>query len=179
MRFFIPIIMVALSSSIQADESTTKSQVVKNDPECAAYATTIVPEHLNCPEWKIPPLPKRLSVDDFNDPQKRALAKRVESYWRALIDARFETAYTFISPAQQKLISYKMFHEKYRQGQGLWKDIGFISIDCKELLCLVNLQVNIEFHYMRLKHPIKNSSEIKEKWIFDKKDKQWYLIHLF
>ena len=177
MRFFILFIFISFSCLLQAAETTNQAtSQQKNDPACAAYALTVIPPELNCPEWKSKPLPQLLAVDDFKDPQKKVLAKRIVGYWTALIDARFETAYEFLSPAQQKLMSYKAFHEKYKQGQGLWKDIGFKSMDCKGVICDVLLVVNIEFAYMRLKIPIKNRSEIKEKWFFDEKNQQWYIL---
>jgi len=169
--FIIFNFLILAVPTIQAAEMN-----LPEDKDCALYSLTVVPEGMNCPKLASPEPRKILLINEIKDPQKQALVKRVQAYWDALIEARFETAYSFLAPAYKKIISYKKFHKTYSQGQGFWKNIAFYELACQATLCDVTLRLNIEFTYPRLSTPIKNSSELEEQWIFNEEDKQWYIV---
>jgi hypothetical protein len=119
-----------------------------------------------------------LALDDADAAQVEwaNLAKaRAKQRWDALIAGRFEDAYSFLSPAQRKVVSY----EAYRRGiygHGVWTAAEVENATCDEVRCVVATRVYVKLMHPRLSKPIESNELIKEAWIKEAENMQLWFV---
>ncbi len=119
------------------------------------------------------PSPRASENSSRVDKLPDGLEERVLAYWRAKIDGRSETAYGFVSPEAQKVLTYKHFLGQMK-GVGRWKSVRFSDAKCNGDNCAVTVIVEIRMRLPRFPEEIHTSAPVTEKWY--RKNGQWWIL---
>lgn len=107
-----------------------------------------------------------IKPDSVNDRQK-AVEKRAQTRWNALIKGDLAAAYEYLSPGTRSMVSLEVYRSKIRPG--LWKKASVESVSCEADQCEVVMLV--EYSYRDIKAI---ESQVKELWLLDAGN-WWYV----
>ena len=100
--------------------------------------------------------------------------QRVKARWQALIEKKYESAYTYLANSYKDAVTLKEY-EKSMNPRIEWKGIDITRTRCDEAVCEVHVTAN---YYMPPQFGLPQGVESKdysvEKWIF--KDGEWWYL---
>jgi len=103
------------------------------------------------------------------------VSQRVYDRWAALMEGRFETAYTFETPEYRELFSYVDFRRKIK-GFGVWKKVEIEKIECAQKKCDVKVRIYVKMKPGLGFDYVETNGLATEKWIQHSTTGKWYHI---
>jgi len=109
-----------------------------------------------------------------NNPEE-IVRQRVNERWKALIEGRLETAYSFESPEYRGLYPYSDYKDTIH-GVGSWRKVDVEYIDCEEEKCVASIVVYATIKLGMGFEAVESDARAKENWIHHSTSGQWYHI---
>ena len=108
------------------------------------------------------------------NPQE-VVRQRVNERWKALIEGRLETAYSYETPEYRELYSF-MDYKDTIHGVGSWKKVDIEDIECAEEKCVASIIIYAKIHLGMGFEDVESDARAKENWMHHSTAGQWYHI---
>ena len=106
---------------------------------------------------------------------EEVVRQRVNERWKALIEGRLETAYSYETPEYRELYSFTNYRDTIH-GVGSWKKVDIENIECAEEKCVASIKIYAIIQLGMGFEDVKSDARAKENWIRHSTSGQWYHI---